>query len=1735
MNKRKTVAANMSKIYPILAFFCLIFFTSLNINAENPPYIKVFDTPVVVGDSLEVTVTADSTTPDCGAFFFNCNTNSMGIENMDIHWTIYEVSDCAGCSLGGTEIASGVIEYGFWGNNCDDDTTTEGSSCTDPGGCDRIFKIDADLLCPAATYEIVTYSFNADYTKGVADNSSEGPGPWRCCDGDPALGNLANMEACTLPANGGTGGGWLNPSYPQDYTFTAPGDVPVPTLSTINTIADGATLICGEDITTEITVTPNSACPPTKVMYRLLLNGNIVKQDTSDCIEIAEVFNYTATIIGCPFDPNCAVADEGTLNALCSNFGTNTLRWEARQDCDNSLIASEEITFSLNCPTPDGLVVDTEDQFLCPGESGTVAVNNPSNVNIPYAGGTYELHWNNANPYLNPSSNYLGTGQTTTLTNDGTYPINTPIIISGTIWEIYDTDEPIGCEVFANTAEFVMLTAVTATDNIGTCDFGQINVIGEGGLPAYDNTAVYTYDATSAGAGSNTTGVFTTLENSSDPIPEGTYTIGVTDNEGCTTTIDVEVYNEITITQTPSTCADFNTFTLNVAGGQPDHPNYADLTQYTILSDLDGFLGNPDANGDFTATGLTAGLHTLTIEYEYQNNGAGSGSFCSSNISIETYDNFVIALGTDFCDFVNGVNITTVTGGQDPAITDFTGAAYTVFLSTTAAPAATNDVTSNETTLTGAGTFTGVATGEYFVVVEDARGCQFSVPVTVEDLVDFTLTEATAACAANTITVESTGGNPNWTYWLYSLGAAFDDGTSDLTNPETSTTSSPGIYTGSFTGIFVGQYTVYGQDADGCVTLSVDVNVFNGVEITENESDCTSFNTAGATATGGYAGASYVAGVDFDYTLVDTDGTTELETNNTGIFSGYDAGVYTIEANDNNPSTAPCEESISVEIYDTWDVTFSTDPCVGENSIEATGVTGGRDPAITGFAGAQYTIILTTSATSLTPALDTNNAPLSFTTSDPANDIPFTFDNLVDNTEYYIVVTDGTSDTGGACSFAVGPIDLSDPINLEVTPNACDTFNTVSAEIIGGAATNDFYIYPLGAALQGAPNPPDTDYNSTAATNGAVDDTNNNPLAITGVAVADFSNVPAGSYTLYAVDGNGCQVTSTDIEVYDPFDIVFDGDACSFFNEIPLSDVLGGRDPAEGFSGASYSIFLSTTPAPDAVNDVTTNEGVLSDTGTFTGISSGSYFVILEDDRGCQYSEGVSIDEAATMAATEPDCATTSGTAQATITGGGVPDWTFYLYTTTGTFDADDPESASNGWTATDAGDGSGNDTTGDFSGIAGGTYTVYAVDQNGCQPSASVEVEIYDAFSLDITADNCGSGEVVVNVVSGGQDPATFTNGTYEIFLSTEPAPNGVLNVFSNELTLSGAGTFTGVPDGTYYVIVEDGNGCQFGSLFEMDELITMSQQGGTCEAGTIDVVTSNGASDWDFYVYTTGGSFDANDPENTTNGWVASDLGDGTGTDELGEFAGLSEGDYVVYGIDQNGCERSLSVSVYAELSLNVITDTCDYGDIIVEASGGNPTTYSFALVNSNQGLEEVNGLGVFNDLDFDTYSVIVSDISGCTTSIGGIVVDTEDIALTPESTCADGYTAIGGEGNFTYSLYSIPDDDLIVENTTGDFSDQPEGNYTLIVTDDNDCTYTQIIVCLGDPCDLGATASTECIDLENFNVNVIVTGTSTYTLEDGVNDALTGQTADTITVGPLANGELQHYRNRRGERLR
>lgn len=1666
--------------------------------AENPPYATTVGGPEAVDDTYQFRIRLDpDARPDCKAFGFDCNLNGLGLDEVDIYWSLVAKSSCAGCDLENTVVQSGVINHGFWGTTCQIGSTATGTNCGDPGGCDNLLTINKSELCPNVTYELVTYALNPNYTKGIGQDANVGPGPYRCCKSDPSVGNLTGMLDCNQPASDGTANGWFNPSFPQTYTFTLADEAPIaPTVAVTSNITSGSVVACDFSFSADMTASVSNVCAKTSLTYSLLLNGVEIQTSEEVCSTEALTANFVTQFLTCPDNPTCTVGDGQTK----VNCGANTLRWEVKQNCTDALVGFEEITFSVGCPEAD--VLETDNIFLCHGETVTISVANPANVNIPFPTGSYELHWNNTNPYENPTTNYLGTGQTATLINDNTtFPQNETITISGSIWDEYPTTA--SCEELATTVEVIMLTPIAIETEQQACAFNAIDITASGGYPQYVPSAEYTYDATDAGAGTNTTGKFSTLVDGTTPIPAGIYTIMVSDVQGCTESVQVEVFDPVAVTENPTPCTTFNSFSLNIAGGQPEIDN--DLTRYTVSSDIDGFLGNATATGEFTLpNGVTAGTHTLTVGYIYIDlAGEESKVVCSEMITIEAYDPLVITYNEDVCLLENQLIVTSVIGGQDPTNTvggGFPNAGYTVYLSTQAVPLATQDVATNEGTLTGVGTFTGIAAGDYHLVLEDAKGCKSSIPVSVFDNDDtFTLAINTPNCTGNQIDILTTDNKArgDWTYYITLNGGDYTNASNHFKPPITGTPIDEDTSEGSFAELPpYPTYTIWAAHSEGCTVLSETLAIYDELVISAVNT-CTA-NQVRATAIGGFAGAYFNNTIEYSYTLQDESGTA-IATNSTGTFNDITAGNYTISVNDNNAEIAKaCTADIAVTSYDAIVVDYTANACTGSNNVVINSLSGGD---VTGT----YMVVLSTDANSTTPAIDQNGLPLSFSTTNPTADLPHTFTNLVEATTYYVIAADGrTATTGQACFVSAGPIEISGEAVLTATPFDCNQPNQINASITGGTAPYDYFVYETTTAL---PNP----YEETQATTNSVKDKEGNDLAIlnTTSTTINFANAPAGTYTLYAVDAEACQIVSTTVTTFDAVQLTVATNNCSSVNEIEVTTVTGGE--------GAYNIYLSSTE--NGTNDVTSTPNNLSTTGTFTDITATNYFVVVEDGNNCKFSVAVNGEQAATLSTPTDVCSIPANSMTITATGG-TADWTFYLYQTDATFDQNNPEGT--GWIATEAGDGSGTDVTANFTNQTAGTYMAYAVDANGCL-ATPLEVVILDALGIAATPNACGD-EVNVTTILGGQVP-------YTIFLSTTAAPNATNNVTTTPTSLTTTGTFTDLTAGNFHAVIQDANGCQASTPIDLTTAkVALTQVASEdCTVGEVIVQAADNAANWTFYLYNGTGTFEVNNPTNANNGWLATQTANATGQ---ATFTTVANGNYTVYAVNSDNCEaQPLAIALTSEaLTLTNNSQLCEYDQLTLTASGGNASSYTYVLSQENGETVATNTTGTFTEVGIGTYSVVVTDASGCTANLTDLAIIANPIAIEMPYDCAEGFIANGGVGtSYQYQIFD-GNNTLVATNTTGQFP-AIAGDYTLTITDENSCTNSFEVNCSPPTCELEATLiettliETTCVGNNNGSAIINIVGDNTYSIFVGAatTATLTNQTAGQVTIEEIENGDF------------
>jgi uncharacterized protein (DUF2141 family) len=317
---------------------------------------------------------------------------------------------------------------------------------------------------------------------------------------------------------------------------------------------------------------------------------------------------------------------------------------------------------------------------------------------------------------------------------------------------------------------------------------------------------------------------------------------------------------------------------------------------------------------------------------------------------------------------------------------------------------------------------------------------------------------------------------------------------------------------------------------------------------------------------------------------------------------------------------------------------------------------------------------------------------------------------------------------------------------------------------------------------------------------------------------------------------------------------------------------------------------------------------------------------------------------------------------------------------------------------------------------------------------------EPVDFTGVDITnVTNCASS-------TNGAINASAANGAGELTYTLVPGDNSTT-------TSNATGSFSGLGTGTYTVEVSDEFGCQ-----TIDTTVELTGPP-AMEITSVDiknVLTCAGDPNGSIEVEATGGT-----------GSLTYSLDPGGYENFLGEFTGLTGGTYTIEVTDENGCgpvDSLVEISEPDPININNVSSTditgCHgdaNGSIQVDASGGSGNL-SYTL----QPEDITNSGGSFSDLEAGTYTVEVTDANNCgpvsTNDIvleqpDPITLDNIDTTFVSTDGAADGTitaTASGGTSPLTYVL----NPDSVEINQTGQFTGLAPGDYTLAVTDQNQC---------------------------------------------------------------------------------
>jgi hypothetical protein len=284
------------------------------------------------------------------------------------------------------------------------------------------------------------------------------------------------------------------------------------------------------------------------------------------------------------------------------------------------------------------------------------------------------------------------------------------------------------------------------------------------------------------------------------------------------------------------------------------------------------------------------------------------------------------------------------------------------------------------------------------------------------------------------------------------------------------------------------------------------------------------------------------------------------------------------------------------------------------------------------------------------------------------------------------------------------------------------------------------------------------------------------------------------------------------------------------------------------------------------------------------------------------------------------------------------------------------------------------------------------------------------------VLCNNGTTGDVTLAVI-GGVSPYTFA--------------------WSNSATTQ---DISNLAAGTYSVIITDDNGCT------QTASATVTQPNAMAATTTVtDVLCNNG---------TTG------DVTLAVNGGVSPYTFAWSNSATTQNISGVGAGTYSVMITDDNGCTQTASATVTqpnAIAATSTITDVlCNNGtngDVTLAVNGG-VSPYTFAWSNSAT-TQDISNLAA------GTYSVIITDDNGCTQTVSATVTEPSAVSSTLSSTdascgtCADGsadLTVNGGTAPYTYAWSNSA--------TTEDLANVLPATYTVVITDDNGCQYTDTV---------------------------------------------------------------------------
>jgi len=932
-------------------------------------------------------------------------------------------------------------------------------------------------------------------------------------------------------------------------------------------------------------------------------------------------------------------------------------------------------------------------------------------------------------------------------------------------------------------------------------------------------------------------------------LTAGLHTFTVTDNNNCTTSLDVTILEPAQLTALASN--QINVKCKEEANGSVKITPNGGTAPYTITP---------------AQTGLAAGLHTFTVK---------DSNSCTTSLDVTILEPAQLtALASNQIDVkckgeANGSVVITPNGGTAP---------YTI------TPAQT-----------------GLTAGKHTFTVKDDNKCEIEIEVTISE------PEILTATASNLINVKCKG----------------EANGSVVITPNGGT--APYNITPVQTGLIAGKHTFTITDSNNCTTTT-DITISEPEVLTATSSNVVNVKCKGE--------------ANGSVTITPTGGTTPYTI--TPAQTGLTAGIHTFTVTDNNN----CTTSLDVTILEPAQLTALASnqvnvKCKGEANGSVTITPNGGTapytitPAQTGLTAGKHTFTITDS-NNCTTTTDVTISEPEVLTSTSSNVVNVKCKGEANGS---VVITPN----GGTAPYTITPAQTGLTAGLHTFTVTDNNNCTTSLDVtilepaqLTALASNQVNVKCKGEA------------------NGSITITPNGGTAPYTITPAQ-TGLTAGLHTFTVTDNNNC-TTSLDVTILEPAQLT-----ALASNQVNVK--------CKGEANGSVVITPNGGTAPYTVNPAQ------------TGLTAGKHTFTITDSNNCTTTTDVIISEPEKLTATSSNVVNVkckgeaNGSVTITPNGGTAP------YTITPAQTA-----------------------------LTAGLHTFTVTDNNNC--TASLDVTILEPAQLTALASNqinvkCkgeANGSVVITP-NGGTAPYTVT-----------PAQTGLT---------AGKHTFT----------ITDSNNC----TTTTDVTISEPEKLTATSSNVVNVKCKGEA-----------------------NGSVVITPNGGTAPYTITPVqTGLIAGKHTFTVTDNNNCTASLDVTILepaqlTALASNQINVKCKgeaNGSVVITPNGG---TAPYTITPAQTGLTA--GLHTFT----------VTDNNNCTTTTDVTISEPEKLTATTSNV-----VNVKCKGEANGSVVITPNGGKTPYTITPVQTGLTAGKHTFTITDSNDCT-TTIDINISEPEKLTATTS-------------------------------------------------------------